>query len=283
MAKEFTIKSYTGAYSVVFESDAFKKLSKDSDLDSCHFIIDKKVAHLYRHELGRVLKSRSVVLIEAREQNKSFDKFNGYIEHLLHNKVRRSEKIVAIGGGIIQDIILKVHAIAGRVDFKKIAQDYDSLVENKRLLEHYIYRSLEIKKGFIEKDEFDKGIRNILNYGHSFGHAIESATHFKVPHGMGVSMGMDMAGFIAYNLGLARTADYEYMHAVLVKNYRDCKTIKVPVNAFIDALSKDKKNTATKLALILPDSQMNIKKVLIPNNAKFKALCKKYLGAAAFV
>ena len=52
-----------------------------------------------------------------------------------------------------------------------------------------IIKSLEIKKEYIEKDEFDKGPRNIFNYGHSFGHAIESATEFKIPHGIAISIG----------------------------------------------------------------------------------------------
>ena len=63
-------------------------------------------------------------------------------------------------------------------------------------MESYIRSSLEIKRAIIEADEFDKGPRNILNYGHSFGHAMESATDFAIPHGIAVSIGMDMANFV---------------------------------------------------------------------------------------
>lgn len=46
------------------------------------------------------------------------------------------------------------------------------------MLLSYVKKALLIKQRFIEADEFDRGIRNIFNYGHSFGHAIEAATDF---------------------------------------------------------------------------------------------------------
>ena len=49
--------------------------------------------------------------------------------------------------------------------------------------------ALAIKKTFIEDDEFDKGRRNLLNDGHTFGQAYESATHYGIPHGIAVVLG----------------------------------------------------------------------------------------------
>ena len=49
----------------------------------------------------------------------------------------------------------------------------------------------------IEIDEYDQNKRQVFNYGHSFGHAIESLTDYAVPHGIAVSFGMDMANFIS--------------------------------------------------------------------------------------
>ena len=68
-------------------------------------------------------------------------------------------------------------------------------------MEEFIYDSLSMKKKLIELDEFDQGPRNVMNYGHSFGHAIESATNYAIPHGIAVSIGMDIANFISMKLG----------------------------------------------------------------------------------
>ncbi|MEK7862885.1 MAG: 3-dehydroquinate synthase, partial [Chloroflexota bacterium] len=91
--------------------------------------------------------------------------------------------------------MLKVHAIAGPDAFDRIAADYPRLLSDPALLRSYIRASLEIKRRIIEEDEFDRGIRNVMNYGHSFGHAIESATAYAVPHGIAVTIGMDMANY----------------------------------------------------------------------------------------
>ena len=55
-------------------------------------------------------------------------------------------------------------------------------------LEQVIINSLLAKKHFIEIDEFDRGERLLLNLGHTFGHAIEGASHFAIPHGIGVGI-----------------------------------------------------------------------------------------------
>ena len=82
-------------------------------------------------------------------------------------------------------------------DFKEYKQDYDNALTDKKVLAKMIYNSLKIKKSYIEIDEFDQNKRQVFNYGHSFGHAIESLTNYAVPHGIAVSFGMDMANFIS--------------------------------------------------------------------------------------
>ena len=57
---------------------------------------------------------------------------------------------------------------------------------------------------FIEEDEFDRGRRRLLNFGHCFGHAIESATGFAVPHGQAVVLGMVLAGLVSCARGWAQ-------------------------------------------------------------------------------
>ncbi|MCR5773774.1 MAG: hypothetical protein K6G42_01695, partial [Lachnospiraceae bacterium] len=66
----------------------------------------------------------------------------------------------------------------------------------------YIHKGLFVKKVIIEEDEFEHDLRRVLNYGHTFGHALEAYTHNEIPHGQGVIWGMDVVNYIAYKEGL---------------------------------------------------------------------------------
>jgi 3-dehydroquinate synthase len=347
------IQSHRGPYQVHFESDAFEKLNRAVP-EKSHFIIDARVAELYAGQLDRVLASPSVLKIAASERSKTLDRFTGYIEHLVARKVRRGDTLVAIGGGVIQDItcfiaatllrgldwqffpttllaqadscigskssinvgdaknlmgtftppaviristslldtlpeqdicsgvgeMLKVHAIDGPDSFGKIAAGYEEILSNRSVMVEYIRRSLEIKKRFIEQDEFDRGIRNVMNYGHSFGHAIESSTDFAVPHGIAVTLGMDMAGFAAARLGKTAECHFVRMHPVLARNYRGFENVSVPIDAFLAAIAKDKKNSRDQLSLILPDADCCISRHSIPNDSRFREICQEYFTKA---
>lgn len=355
MFDPITIQSHKGPYTVFFDPGSLQALNSDID-ETCHVILDQRVAHLYAREIGRVLQARSVLIIEATEDNKSLDKFPAYVEHLVSRSVRRGHKLVAVGGGIIQDItcflaatmlrglpwhfypttllaqadscigskssinagktknilgtytppekvhinvnfldtlevreihsgvgeMLKVHAIEGPRSFDGIARDYPALFSDRRVMEGYIYRSLEIKKPIIELDEFDTGTRNIMNYGHSFGHAIESATDFVIPHGVAVSIGMDMANFVASRLRITNAGHYERMHGILRENSKDFDTCEVDEGAFMSAIAKDKKNTGTHLKIVLPGPDGRISVHLLKNDSGFRELCSQFLSKGRF-
>ncbi len=116
--------------------------------------------------------------------------------------------------------------------------------------------SLESKKHFVEKDEFDRGIRKHLNFGHSFGHAIESTTNFKIPHGVAVMLGMMAATKHPMSENNSNTKSLEtwikwsckFIGSEIKKELQD-----IDYAYFAKALSKDKKNTSQNLVLILPD------------------------------
>ena len=69
-------------------------------------------------------------------------------------------------------------------------------------LEEMVFQSVRIKTDIVEKDEQDLGLRNLLNYGHTIGHAIESVSDFKVAHGRAVAIGMLAAADISNRMGL---------------------------------------------------------------------------------
>ena len=155
-----------------------------------------------------------------------------------------------------------------------MASDFEQLQENRPLLLKRLRKSLEVKKTYIEIDEFDRGPRNIFNYGHSFGHAIEAATNFTIPHGIAVTIGMDMANAAAVHFGKGLAAHRDRMHPVLASNYRGFETTKIPIEPFISAISKDKKNTGSnQLTLIIPNKDAILEKGNYSNDASFMAFC----------
>lgn len=174
--------------------------------------------------------------------------------------------------------MLKVHAIDSPESFDKISADYKSIISNINVMKEYIYSSLLIKKYIIEVDEFDQNIRNVMNYGHSFGHAIESATDYLIPHGIAVTIGMDIANYVAFRTGVSDKIIFNRMHNVLSENYKQFANIKIDVIKLLSALSNDKKNTEDKLKLILPDSDGNIKISLQTNNKNFENIINNYMA-----
>ena len=174
--------------------------------------------------------------------------------------------------------MLKVHAIAGPHDFQSIATDYDDLFSDSEMMMKRIRRSLEIKKDYIEKDEFDKGPRLIFNYGHSFGHAIESATNFEIPHGIAVSIGCDMANYCAYRLGISTETIWKSMSPTFKANYQGYETVDIPFDSFFSALGKDKKNIGKdSFTLILPDQKAKVFKDSYSDNPTLRGIFKDFL------
>ena len=96
-----------------------------------------------------------------------------------------------------------------------------------------------------------KGIRNLLNYGHTFGHAIESVTNYKIPHGIAVAHGMNIANFISYEYGYLSNNNFNDMQSLLSIIYSYKYPKKFNQNKFIKFLLKDKKTNKNELNIIL--------------------------------
>jgi 3-dehydroquinate synthase len=103
----------------------------------------------------------------------------------------------------------------------------------------------------IEVDEFDQGPRAIFNYGHSFGHAIEAATQNKVPHGIAVAYGIDLANLISVELGLIPKALRNRIRNSLAKAFTGTPLPIIDVDLIFAALRKDKKNQGKDIKVIL--------------------------------
>ncbi|MDF2388834.1 3-dehydroquinate synthase [Nostoc ellipsosporum NOK] len=122
------------------------------------------------------------------------------------------------------------------------------------LIHTILTRSCQAKADVVGKDEKEAGLRAILNYGHTIGHAVESLTNYRlITHGEGVAIGMVAAGQIAANLGLWQQEDTERQNALIQKAGLPTKLPDgVDIEAIIEALQLDKKVKAGKVRFILP-------------------------------
>ena len=313
------IKSSIKDYSVHFLDSTFSwqsPLSKDDVL-----VVDKNVYMKWNHLFDL---DCMVMPIEAIESNKSYSSVGNVLGDILSSDFTRTNKIVAVGGGIIQDICGFVSSILYRgvswefypttllsqgdsciggktsINFENnknqlgnfnppdnvyIYPDFTNtlsvsdfrsglgemlhfyLVSSESDFEFYmdayrrddidalIRRCLQIKKTFVELDEFDRGERLLLNYGHTFGHAIESITEYKIPHGIAVSYGMMISNYISSKLGCLDFGVYNRLNVDIINSLISGYNFSLynhDVDSYISFLTKDKKNiTSDKIRCVL--------------------------------
>lgn len=311
----FSIRSHVGDYEVIFDNNL---IGSDSITTlGTHFIVDRNVLPLLGETFIQAMAGKNIVLIDATEETKSYLGIEPIIQQVINLKLKRDSTLVAIGGGITQDITCFIATTFMRgikwvfvpttllaqadscigskssINFGKsknllgsfnppnkviISQQFLSTLAEKDIksgigeilklylidekivgsdeirkdLSYHLYETLQIKKRFIEVDEFDKGIRNNLNYGHCFGHAIESATNFLIPHGIAVTMGMEIANRFALYDGLVDEDHFNQVSEMLKENYKEYAGVPIKIEPILDALTKDKKNTSSKINIILP-------------------------------
>ncbi len=119
-------------------------------------------------------------------------------------------------------------------------------------LDWLIARNVRIKAGVVEADEREGGLRAILNYGHTIGHAIEAATEYqKYRHGEGVILGMIGAGHIARSQGLWSAAAQQRQDGLLKRLGVPPGIGEVPAERVVERTRADKKRIGGKTRLIL--------------------------------
>jgi len=149
--------------------------------------------------------------------------------------------------------VIKLHLLTGQAEFEGLMADLDTLPKDSSVLPKWIKSSLKIKQVYIEKDEFDKGVRNLLNYGHTFGHAYESASHYGIPHGIAVTLGMLTATFVSSKLGWVTPDYFQTLRERLRPWYQpyDETLQSLDQSAVLAAIKHDKKNTRHAVNCIL--------------------------------
>lgn len=335
MSDCITIRSYRHEYSVQFVSsylDALKQNVKEGD----YLLVDRFVYELYE-DLTQFAKSHRKIIIDPFEKEKSYEALNPIFEELIQNHFTKKNRLVAVGGGITQDItaftasillrgvdwlffptnlltqcdscigsktsinfsqfknqlggffppkkifidlkfldtlpladlrsglgeMLHYFLVSGEEDFERFERDIDRALEDRKVLRKMILRSLNIKKAIIEIDEFDQGPRNVFNYGHSFGHALESVTGYEISHGIAVSFGMDIANILSADRGLISMDLRNRIRTTLAKVWMDMSIRHVDPNQFYKALLHDKKNEGTDIKVILTKGLGNMFKTTL--------------------
>jgi 3-dehydroquinate synthase len=120
------------------------------------------------------------------------------------------------------------------------------------ILEDVISQSVRIKADTVEQDEFDLGVRNILNYGHTIGHAIESVSGLTVWHGEAVAMGMIIEARIANKLNMLSKDNISRLKMLISRAGLPIKPPHLDIERLIGAMQHDKKVTEGKLRFALP-------------------------------
>jgi 3-dehydroquinate synthase len=154
--------------------------------------------------------------------------------------------------------IFKHSLILNKQFFKYLNINFSKVLNLKSpFIEKAIYESCKIKKTIVEKDEKEKNLRKILNFGHTFAHAFEASLGYskKLNHGEAVILGIITALEFSVNIKLIKFNEYNLilkhvLKAGLPSNINDYFS-KKDLNKILKFMSKDKKNISKKINLIL--------------------------------
>lgn len=154
--------------------------------------------------------------------------------------------------------ILKLHVTGGRDfldNFEQLTEK--GLVKDDGAYKSLIFGALEVKRAVIEVDEFEENLRKGLNYGHTFGHAIETLSNYAIPHGQAVVAGMLIVDELSYQLGFLSLAEKDYLYKLsmeVLDRTNKTKLRDLDIIGLINILRQDKKATGNKITLVLLSS-----------------------------
>jgi 3-dehydroquinate synthase len=148
-----------------------------------------------------------------------------------------------VKAGIIRDASL----------FRFLEQNAEAILRREpAALERVIGASIRMKAGVVAIDERESGLRMILNFGHTLGHAIEAATGFRrLLHGEAIAWGMLAALRIALERGTVGPDQVERMEKT-ISAYGPLPAFRTTTEKLLDAAGRDKKNRAGRRRFVLP-------------------------------
>ena len=148
--------------------------------------------------------------------------------------------------------VIKTALIRDRDLFAWIeAHTEELLARDPEALAHVVRRCCEIKAAVVEEDPYDRGIRAILNFGHTIGHAVEKEKEFALLHGQCVAIGMAGAGRLSLDRGLLKPDEFERIIRILETFSLPVSTDGLTEDAVAEACLSDKKRELGKLRFVL--------------------------------
>ena len=336
-----TIKSHSHDYSVETFASLAKVFEGVSDTRGQYYLVDREIERIYKEEIGAAVPEKNKVIIEATEEQKSYERLTPIFFELLSKGLKKNGTLVVVGGGVLQDIgcfiatvlfrgvrwefvpttllaqsdscigskssinigeyknqvgtfypphrvmvasevlstlpwdeirsglgeVIKLQLIEGQAGFDELMGDLKNLNPKggKEVIPKWVERSIAVKKPYIEEDEFDRGIRNILNYGHTFGHAYESATKYAIPHGIAVILGILTATYLSARLGLVDKDHFLDLKLRLTPWFHPYETtlLEVRRDDIFKAIRHDKKNTGDSVNCILTSGPGRMEKIKV--------------------
>lgn len=160
--------------------------------------------------------------------------------------------------------VVKLHLMGGAQRIAVLERMLPALLErDEAALLEAVKNSLEVKLSYMQDDEFDTGRRNLLNFGHCFGHALESTSNFAIPHGQAVLIGIVLANIVAKARGLLTEDSFRRFYEKLLRPAINS----IPEPAQLDpekiyaAMKMDKKRVGEGLVLVMMTEGAKMTKV----------------------
>ncbi|MDE2489551.1 MAG: 3-dehydroquinate synthase [Elusimicrobia bacterium] len=176
--------------------------------------------------------------------------------------------------------MIKLALIAGPESYETLRARLRRLPGDPSVVREMVRDTLTLKKGYVEIDELDQGPRNILNYGHTFGHAYESATAYAIPHGIAVTLGVLTATHFSEKLGMSPPGSLATLDADLHAHYAPYERhiLGADPETILKALSRDKKNAGGQVHCILTRGPGHMEKVPLDPVRQVRPLMLDFLS-----
>jgi 3-dehydroquinate synthase len=350
--QSLVIKSGQGDYTVEFLPRLEAVADRLRQVPRALLVVDRVVADLYREKLGPALDHLPTLVLDATEEEKTLAGVVKVATWLQQHNCTRQFIPVAIGGGIIQDIvsftahvyyrglrwlyvpttllsmsdscigakccinlnqyknqlgafhapgqvilctqftdtladqdvasgygeILKLMLTGSREHFRGLQRSVSLGGLRNPDLPRLTADSLAVKKSVIEVDEYEAGVRRTLNYGHTFGHALEGLTNHEVPHGLAVAWGMDLVNFLALRRGLMDEADFDMVHDFIRQHLPFRLSRPLRAADLIRYAKRDKKVADGQVHLVLAEKPGSLHVVKTPFDARLEEQINDYVA-----